>query len=105
MSRELAAADVEAVVGSFLATTLGLPPEEAPAAAADLRLDADGLALDSLERLELAGAVAAFFGLPETGQEDALLRGRTVGDWTATVLDSWAAGSRRLTFTTSGSTG
>ncbi len=105
MSRELVAADVEAVVGSLLAATLGLPPEEAPAASADLRLDAQGLALDSLERLELAGAVAAFFGLPETGQEDALLRGRTVGDWTATVLRSWAAGSRRLTFTTSGSTG
>jgi len=105
VSRELAPADVEAVVGSLLAATLGLPPHEAPAASAGLRLDADGLALDSLERLELAGAVAAFFGLPETGQDDALLRGRTVGDWTATVLRSWAMGSRRLTFTTSGSTG
>ena len=105
MSRGLVAADVEAVVGSLLAAALGLPPEEAPEASADLRLDADGLALDSLERLELAGAVAAFFGLPETGQEDALLRGRTVGDWTATVLRSWLAGSRRLTFSTSGSTG
>ena len=105
MSRGLVAADVEAVVGSLLAATLGRPPEEAPEASADLRLDADGLALDSLERLELAGAVAAFFGLPETGQEDALLRGRTVGDWTATVLRSWLAGSRRLTFSTSGSTG
>jgi 4-coumarate--CoA ligase (photoactive yellow protein activation family) len=105
VSRGLVAADVEAVVGSLLAATLGLPPEEALEASAELRLDAEGLALDSLERLELAGAVAAFFGLPETGQEDALLRGRTVGDWTATVLRSWAMGSRRLTFTTSGSTG
>ncbi len=105
MSRGLAAADVEATVGSLLAATLGLPPHEAPEAAPGLRLDADGVDLDSLERLELAGAVAAFFGLPETGQEDALLRGRTLGDWTATVLRSWEAGSRNVTFTTSGSTG
>jgi 4-coumarate--CoA ligase len=105
VSRELVAADVRAVVGSLLAATLGLPSGEAPEPVPELRLDAGGLELDSLERLELAGAVAAFFGLAETGQEDALLRGRTVGDWTATVLGSWAAGSRNLTFTTSGSTG
>jgi len=105
VSRELAAADVEAVVGSLLAATLGLPPHEAPAPGPGLRLDEQGLALDSLERLELAGAVAGFFGLVETGREDALLRGRTVADWTATVLGSWELGSRRLTFTTSGSSG
>lgn len=69
-----------------------------------LRLDAD-LAVDSLELVTLATALAEAVHLGESGIEDYLLARRALGEW----VDIAAAGlerfCERLTFRTSGSTG
>jgi 4-coumarate--CoA ligase (photoactive yellow protein activation family) len=63
------------------------------------------LGVDSLELLQLAGALAEALQLQHSGVEDYLLARRTLGDW----LDIATAGLRHwdaeLTFRTSGSTG
>ncbi len=66
---------------------------------------APALGCDSLERLWLAAAVNEMFCLYDTGSEDNLLSARTFGDWLDIVEAGWNANGRRITFTTSGSSG
>lgn len=65
----------------------------------------DDLGVDSLELLQLAGALTEALQLQHSGVEDYLLARRTLGDW----LDIAGAGLQHwdteLTFRTSGSTG
>ncbi|MGI4730661.1 MAG: 4-coumarate--CoA ligase [Janthinobacterium lividum] len=68
-------------------------------------LDAAGLDLDSLERLDASAALNEFFHLHEHGAEDYLLTLPRLGDWCDLVAQSLATGSSHLTFRTSGSTG
>lgn len=69
------------------------------------RLGADGIDLDSLERLDASAALNEFFHLHEYGAEDYLLALPTVGEWCDLVEQSLAATGTHLTFRTSGSTG
>ncbi len=65
----------------------------------------DGLALDSLELLNCAGALNEFFHLHEYGAEDYLLHCGTLGEWVEIIAQSLKACGTHLTFRTSGSTG
>ena len=69
------------------------------------RVDADGLDLDSLERLNVAAALNEFFHLHEYGAEDYLLAATLVGEWCDVVEQSLRETGTHLTFRTSGSTG
>lgn len=69
------------------------------------RGDADGLDLDSLERLDVAAALTEFFHLHEYGAEDYLLAMPSVGEWCDLIEQSLSATGTHLTFRTSGSTG
>lgn len=105
MAYELAPADVQAVIADMAGSVLDLQPAQVTAINAATRFDAKGLAVDSLALLDLAASVSTFFRLHESELEDDLLRRRTVGDWTTTVMRGWVHGSRSITFATSGSTG
>lgn len=105
MSFELTAPNVNAVLGSLAGSTLGLSTQETANLGERTRID-DDLGADSLNLMELATHVSRFFRLHETGLEDDLLRRRSIGDWTGTVLKSWKLSERkRISFLTSGSTG
>lgn len=78
-----------------------LPPRPWPES---LRLD-DTLGADSLERLQLASAVAEFIQLHHAGIEDAMLVHRTLGDWITIAQTGLNQYSAALTFRTSGSSG
>lgn len=82
----------------------GAPPPPPPWAG-DLRLDEDGLGLDSLERLSVASALNETLHLHESGTEDLLLAHRRFGDWVGLAAQSLASFDARLTFRTSGSSG
>ena len=69
------------------------------------RVDAAGLDLDSLERLNVVAALNEYFHLHEYGAEDRLLGLPVVGEWCELVAQSLAATGTHLTFRTSGSTG
>lgn len=105
VKRDLAPTDAAAVIADLAGAVLGLQPAQIAAIDASTRLAPDGLGVDSLALLELAGAVAAVFRLDDSEVEDELLRSRSVGEWTDVVMRGWAQGKRRLTFVTSGSTG
>nr|WP_290428155.1 4-coumarate--CoA ligase [Ramlibacter cellulosilyticus] len=72
--------------------------------AEDLRLDED-LAVDSLELITLAAALAEALHLHESGIEDYLLARRTIGEWTDIAAAGLERFDARLTFRTSGSSG
>lgn len=73
---------------------------------AGLTFGDEGLALDSIERMELAGRVNRFFRLHETGIEDYLLARDTFAEWRQIIERAWEEESiQRITFTTSGTTG
>ena len=98
------------VVGDLLrAETAALRPG-LPALAAGpwdpaLPVGEDGLGLDSLERLSLAGALTEALHLHESGIEDLLLAQRHVGGWLAVAARGLRHFDARLTFRTSGSSG
>ena len=71
----------------------------------DFAIGADGLGADSLQKLQLAGALNEMFHLHRSGHEDELLARRRFGDWVDIVASSWAEHAQEITFTTSGSTG
>ncbi|GAC1537935.1 MAG: hypothetical protein NVS2B17_11280 [Candidatus Velthaea sp.] len=100
----LAKHEVEAVIVSILASTLGLSRQEFARFDGHTRLDGD-IGVDSIDLLSLAKAVSSFFDLYESGAEELLLQRRTVGGWTQTVLEAWDNAPPYLTFRTSGSTG
>ena len=66
---------------------------------------ADGLALDSLARMQLATAAATWCNAYDSGLEDLFLAKRSVADWADVMQRARAEGSRHFTFSTSGSTG
>lgn len=105
MIRDLTPADAQAVITDLVGAELGMASPELAAINASTRLDAEGVGTDSLNLLNLAALVATFFRLHESELEDELLRRRSVGDWTSTVMRAWAHGSRSITFTTSGTSG
>jgi long-chain acyl-CoA synthetase len=74
----------------------------------DLRLFGEapegGLDCDSLERMWLAGAVNEMFHIYESGTEGDLLKTERFGQW-LDIVGHALTRTRRLTFTTSGSTG
>jgi len=65
----------------------------------------EGLALDSLERMNCGAALNEFFLLYEYGAEDYLMTAETLADWVRVVAVSRQNWSKQLTFRTSGSTG
>lgn len=65
----------------------------------------DLIAVDSLERLALAGRVVQFFHMGDSGVEDYLLRRNSLAEWAEIVLKSRQIHSQNITVTTSGSTG
>jgi long-chain acyl-CoA synthetase len=71
----------------------------------ELRLDEDGLGLDSLERISVASALNEALHLHESGVEDLLLVRRRFGDWLELARIALDHVSQRLTFRTSGSSG
>lgn len=77
----------------------GTNPAKPPSPESDL----DALALDSLERLDIATTVAVQFHLYETGLDRALLEQDRLADWTAIILESRARWDRLISFQTSGS--
>ena len=117
----LGSGEIDRLVRSLLADEIGQQRGRAPSPSEmqswphALRLDEDGLGLDSLARLGAVGRLNRFFHLHETGIEDYLVVRPTLGDWVELVGVSMAKtwgevgpdgqqpGS--LTFTTSGSTG
>lgn len=72
---------------------------------ASLQLDEDGLGLDSLDRMAVAGALTEALHLHESGIEDLLLAQRGFGEWVETAAESLRRFDAALTFRTSGSTG
>src|SRR5579875_847383 len=71
----------------------------------DLPIGGGGLAVDSLERLTLAGAVNEMFHVHDSGIEDLLLARRHFGDWLDLVQQAWREHPGRISFRSSGSTG
>lgn len=71
----------------------------------DLDWSADGLALDSLARMQLATAGATWCNAYDAGFEDLFLAKRSSADWALAMQRARAAGARHFTFATSGSTG
>jgi long-chain acyl-CoA synthetase len=69
-----------------------------------VRIEED-LGADSLERLQLATALAEAVHLHGSGIDDSLLGERTVGEWVETVAEGQERYSAELTFRTSGSHG
>ncbi|MCA1767876.1 MAG: AMP-binding protein [Idiomarina sp.] len=67
--------------------------------------NADEVAVDSLERLALAGRVVQFFHMEDSGVEDYLLRRHSLSEWADIVIKSREVHSQNLTVTTSGTTG
>lgn len=65
----------------------------------------NSFAADSIERLALAARINQFFHLHETGIEDYLLRKHRLGEWVDIVVQAIHAGTRHISFQTSGSTG
>ena len=79
-----------------------LPPQPW---AADTALDADGLGLDSLERMSLAAALNEALHLHESGLEDLLLVHRHLGGWIEVAAEALASVHEHVSFHSSGSTG
>lgn len=105
MALDLTERDVRAVISSLAGSTLSLPAAETDCLDERTRID-DDLGADSLNLTEIATHVSRFFRLFETSLEDELLRRRSVGDWTQTVLRSRDLLEKpRIAFLTSGSTG
>jgi long-chain acyl-CoA synthetase len=65
----------------------------------------DGLALDSLARMNLATAAATWCNAYDAGFEDLFLAKRNVHEWAVAMRRARQAGAKQWTFATSGSTG
>jgi long-chain acyl-CoA synthetase len=70
-----------------------------------LRIDEQGLGLDSLERLSVASVLSEALHLHESGIEDLLLARRQIGEWVDIAHQGLLHFDTRLTFRTSGSSG
>jgi long-chain acyl-CoA synthetase len=65
----------------------------------------DGLALDSLARMQLATAAAVWCNAHDVGFEDIFLAKRNAADWAEAMQRARSAGASGFIFSTSGSTG
>lgn len=65
----------------------------------------DGLALDSLARMQLATAASIWCNALDSGFEDLFLAKRNAADWADVMQRARSAGACGFTFSTSGSTG
>ena len=79
-----------------------LPPAQT---SGSLDWSSDGLALDSLARMQLATAVAVWCNAYDAGFEDLFLAKRNTPDWAEAMRRARSAGASGFTFSTSGSTG
>jgi long-chain acyl-CoA synthetase len=70
-----------------------------------LRIDEQGLGLDSLERLSVASVVTEALHLHESGLEDLLLARRQLGEWLDITREALQHFDARITFRTSGTAG
>ena len=97
--RDLAWSEIAAMPG--LAGKLGprLQPEH------PVDWSAEGLALDSLARMQLATAAATWCNAYDAGFEDLFLAKRSAADWAAVMARARASGAAHFTFSSSGSTG
>lgn len=68
-------------------------------------LDQHGPEFDSLERLQVANTIAAFFQMQRVGLEDNLLAATTLEQWTEIVCESLTVHDQHIGFRSSGSTG
>jgi len=71
----------------------------------NLRIDEQGVGLDSLERLTIAAALSEALHLHESGVEDLLLARRGFGQWQQVVRHGLKHFDSQLTFRTSGTSG
>lgn len=71
----------------------------------DLRIDEDGIGLDSLGMQNVIERVNVAFHLHEVGSEDYLFIRRTIGEWVDVITQTLDMKNERLSFWTSGSTG
>lgn len=97
--RDLAWSEISTMPG--LSARLG--PRISPQS--DVDWSATGLALDSLARIQLATAAAAWCNAYDAGFEDLFLAKRSATDWAAVMLRARVSGAANFTFATSGSTG
>jgi long-chain acyl-CoA synthetase len=65
----------------------------------------NGLALDSLARMQLATAAATWCNAYDAGFEDLFLAKRSVADWVKVMQRARTSGAQHFTFSTSGTTG
>ena len=100
--RDLAFSEIASMPG--LSSRLG-PRLAAPRQGLDLDWSADGLALDSLARMQLATTAATWCNAYDAGYEDLFLAKRSAADWAVAMQRARAAGARHFTFATSGTTG
>jgi long-chain acyl-CoA synthetase len=96
--RDLAWSDISAMPGQ--ASALG--PRLSPGG---IDWSGDGLALDSLSRMQLATAAATWCNAYDAGFEDLFLAKRCSADWAVLMDRSRSAGARHFTFASSGSSG
>lgn len=93
------------ITGEISLLRPGAPALSAHDWRAELRLDEEGLGLDSLERLSVASALTSSLHLAQSGLEDLLLVGRTFQAWTDVAHRALEHYNSQLTFYTSGSSG
>ena len=100
--RDLAWSEMAAMPGIRARLGPRLPLSQA---GSSLNWSSDGLALDSLARMQLATAAAVWCNACDVGFEDIFLAKRNAADWAAAMRRARSAGASGFTFSTSGSTG
>lgn len=87
----------------------GIPVREHPSvdmgAPGEIHLGDEGVALDSMETLTVAGVVNEFFHLHESGVEDYLLRRKHLSGWAEIIEHALGEGVSSVTFRTGGTSG
>lgn len=71
----------------------------------DLTIGSDQIPINSLEMLQIVDRVSEMFHLDRWGQEDNLLRWRTLTSWSEQVAKTWGQDPAEITFMTSGTSG
>ena len=105
--RDLAWSDIAAMPGltNRLGPRVAAPSDSVATESPPIDWSADGMALDSLARMQLATAAASWCNAYDAGFEDLFLAKRNTADWAVVMQRARAAGAAHFTFATSGSTG